>query len=216
LLLEIEAPMIAELCSHVGANWEAVSEALKYDSRIGTYLKPGLGIGGGHLERDLNTIQVLSRKHGFNSDIIGASISSSKYMQYWALRKLENYFGDSTGLNIAVWGLSYKEDTDSIKDSPAILTIDSLENCKIWAHDPQVNITRKNLTMVKDPLDVLTPADALTPADVLLIMTPHEEYSKIKPEDIVTKLGPGAIIIDPYSVLDPVFKEMSYTYYTLG
>ncbi len=186
---------MAELCGSIGASWEAVSEALKLDNRIGTYLKPGLGIGGGHLERDLNTIQVLSRKHGFNSDIIGASISSSKYMQYSVLRELENYCGDTTGLNIAIWGLSYKENTDSIKDSPAILTIDALENCKIWAHDPQVSITRENLTMVKNPLD------ALLNVDVLLIMTPHDIYKKLKDNTDDWEDEYIGIIIDPYHVL---------------
>ena len=182
---------MAELCGYVGASWEAVSEALKLDTRIGTYLKPGLGIGGGHLGRDLNTIEFLSRKHGFNSDIIGASISSSKYMQYSVLRELKNHFG-YMGLNIAIWGLSYKENTDSIKDSPAILTIDILENYEIFAHDPRVSITRKNLVMVKDPLDALQTADAL------LIMTNHEEYKKFKRKEITEKVK---FIIDPYHVL---------------
>ncbi len=188
---------MAELCGHVGASWEAVSEALKLDKRIGTYLKPGLGLGGGHLERDLNTIQVLSRKHGFNSDIIGASISSSKYMQYSVFRELEKHFLlEHKWLNIAIWGLSYKEDTDSIKDSPAILTIDVLENCKIRAHDPRVSITRKNLTMVKDPLDALQTADAL------LIMTPHKEYKEFSRVRVYRRRAELSIIIDPYHVLD--------------
>ena len=186
---------MAELCDHYNANWSRIADCLKYDLRVGTYTKPGLGIGGGHLERDLNTIQVLSRKHGFNSDIIGASISSSKYMQYSVLRELENNFGSTEFLHIAIWGLSYKEDTNSIKDSPAITTIDALDKCKVWAHDPQVSITRENLTMVKDPLDALPSADAL------LIMTPHEEYKKFKRREIIIRLNAEGIIIDPYYIL---------------
>ena len=188
---------MSELCNSFNADWSRVIQGLKCDTRFGGnhYFKPGLGIGGGHLERDLNTIQVLSRKHGFNSDIIGASISNSKYMQYSVLRKLKSHFKDATFLNIAIWGLSYKENTDSIKDSPAILTIDSLENYEIFAHDPRVSITRKNLVMVKDPLDALQTADAL------LIMTPHDMYKEFKRKEIIDRLYPGGIIIDPYYTL---------------
>jgi UDPglucose 6-dehydrogenase len=202
---------LAELCNHVGAEWECVEAALRYDSRIGTYTKPGLGIGGGHMERDLNTIEMLSRKHGFHSDIIGASISSSRYMQYWALRKVREYLPEDKPYEIAVWGLSYKENTDSIKDSAAIATIDALPHCKFLVHDPKVSLRRDNLLTVGNPLEAI---DEET--DALLIMTPHDEYKKIKQVDIVDSLSARKLIIDPYSILGPAFKKMSYTYCTLG
>lgn len=198
---------MAELCSHVGAEWESVREALKYDKRIGSYLKPGLGIGGGHMERDLNTIELLSNKHGFDASIVRASLVSSHIMQQWVIRRLN--FDDISNYNIAIWGLSYKEGTDSIKDSAAIHIINNFPNCTFKAHDPHVRYDR--IERVKDPLDAIG-ADM----DALLIMTPHEEYKKIDSASIINRLSSNTIILDPYSVLDGSFRDMRYSYYAIG
>jgi UDPglucose 6-dehydrogenase len=196
---------MAELCTTMGANWDWVAECLAYDKRIGSYTRSGLGIGGGHMTRDLATIEALSRKNGFNADIITSAIYSSKHMHYWALRQLKKWFGPNPeDLEIAIWGLSYKPNTDSIKDSPAIITINELPACKFLAHDPQVNYTKtKFIVTVDDPLDAI---DEHTSA--LLIMTEHDEYKKISAAEIKGRM-PNALILDPYKVLPDTLDRIT-------
>lgn len=189
---------MAELCHNYNADWSKITRCLEVDRRIGLYTQPGLGIGGGHIMRDLNTIETLSRKHGFDSSIVSSAIYSSKYMNFWVLRQLEKWFGPNPeGLEIAVWGLSYKENTDSIVESPAIMTIDALPKCKFLVHDPQASYNKRDFVLtVDDPLKAI---DKHT--DALLVMTPHNEYREIKSKDILDAVRPLITIIDPYNIL---------------
>jgi UDP-N-acetyl-D-mannosaminuronate dehydrogenase len=129
-------------------------------------------------------------------------------MSYWAVRQIKKC-GNKSPSRIQVLGLSYKQNTDSIKDSAAILTINEFPNFPIFAHDPFVNYSK--VTMIQNPLDGLELANALW------ILTPHDEYRKIKSKDIVEKMAARTSIIDPYGVLDKeFFKDTSYNYYTIG
>jgi len=207
---------MAELCSHVGADWKNIRPLLERDKRIGSYTKPGLGIGGGHIERDLNTIVSLSDTHGFNSDIIKSSLSNSHYMRNWALRILKNtLLVHDSDPQIALWGLTYKTGTNSTKDSPGALIADELEFHILNKHDPLIENTK-----FENPLDCLRNGSPRNPkASGLLIMTPHEEYKNIDPMDIIELMELPCWIIDPYRVLDRnVFTNISkdFNYYTLG
>ena len=115
--------------------------------------------------------------------------------------------------SIAVWGLAYKENTHSIKNSPSMATIAQLKGIKVRAHDPSVSddaIKHLGIERVGDPLA------AARGADGLLILTPWAEYRAIRPEDIAGALS-GRIVVDPYSILDPIgMKRSQLTHYTLG
>lgn len=191
------ANTMSELCEHIGADWSQIAPALKLDERIGpsSYLSPGLGIAGGNLERDLATVVRLGAVHGTDTGVVAAQITNSSLRKMWAAETIKRL-----GLHkarIGVWGLAYKEDTHSVKNSPAIATLSALPDASIIAHDPAVvsNDVELPLTRVKEPLD------ALVDADVLLILTPWSEYRQQDTEQIAALMA-GKIVIDPYSVLD--------------
>ncbi|MFM8453500.1 MAG: hypothetical protein ACKOAD_00670, partial [Gammaproteobacteria bacterium] len=130
---------LAEASRAIGANWNDIASALKLDPRIGekAYLKPGLGISGGNLERDLISLIKLSKTNDFNEKLIQSLIETSNYHSKWILKELENkIFKFLSKPKISILGLTYKEGTASIKNSPSIKIINSLSNYDLFYYDP--------------------------------------------------------------------------------
>jgi UDPglucose 6-dehydrogenase len=208
--------MLAEICEAIGADWEEIAPALRLDRRIGphAYLKPGLGIAGGNLERDLVTVQSLAAGHGTEAGIVSAWQRNSAHRRGWAIRQLERALPDKkTGAVLAVWGLAYKVDTHSTKNSPSLELIHALREHRIHAHDPVAQIDAAefpHVTIFSSPLAAAEGADAL------LVMTPWSSYGSL-PLPELKKLLRGRIIIDPYGILDErECRNLGFEYHRLG
>jgi UDPglucose 6-dehydrogenase len=192
---------LAELCEAIGADWSEIAPALRLDRRIGphAYLKPGLGIAGGNLERDLVTVKGLASEHDTEAGIVDAWQRNSAHAKFWAVRVLERELlhGNPTA-RIAVWGLAYKQDTHSIRNSASIELIRTLTGCELHAYDPVATVGGApfpNLTVHATALDALDGADAL------VIMTPWREFSKLAPAEIAKRLK-GKLVLDPHGVME--------------
>jgi UDPglucose 6-dehydrogenase len=210
------ANMLAELCESIGADWSEIVPALKLDRRIGqfAYLAPGLGIAGGNLERDLATVRRLAAANGADADLVEAWLRISRRRRDWAAKAIQCALLDrNPGATIAVWGLAYKENTHSIKNSASVATIAQLTGAQIRVHDPAVAVNlvaRPNVTGFADPLRAVHGADAL------MILTPWPQYRQVAPAEIAQALS-GKIVVDPYAVLDAAAAaEAGLAYYTLG
>jgi UDPglucose 6-dehydrogenase len=206
------ANMLAELCESIGADWSEIVPALKLDCRIGqfAYLAPGLGIAGGNLERDLATV----RRLGADVGLVEAWLRISRRRRDWAATTIQRALLDrKPGATVAVWGLAYKENTHSIKNSASVATIAQLNGAQFRVHDPAVAIhliARPNVTGFEDPLRAVQGADAL------MILTPWPQYRQVAPAEIAQALS-GTIVVDPYAVLDAAAAaEAGLVYYTLG
>lgn len=210
------ANTMAELCERVGADWHEIVPALKLDRRIGqySYLAPGLGIAGGNLERDLATVIGLARKHHTDHGIVEAWLANSRHARDWALRTVCRRVLDvKTNPLIAVWGLAYKEDTNSVKNSPSLATIGQMPNTRLRLHDPIVPASAANHPRATPASG---PIDALAGADALMILTPWKQYREIAPTTVADALS-GAVVIDPYRVLEPTAAVAAgLDHYTLG
>ena len=210
------ANTISELCEKIGANWSQIAPALKLDKRIGnfSYLNPGLGIGGGNLQRDLITYKNLGVKFNSNTQIIDAFLDNSNHRREWVLDtlKIEKKLDLNTS-SIAILGLSYKKNTISIKNSPSIYLINSLGSRKIHVYDPvvkQEHYNNKNIKFFNSALD------ACDGCEVLIIMTPWEEFVSIDINKLKLLLK-GDLIIDPYKALSKnLFLNSGFRYKTLG
>jgi UDPglucose 6-dehydrogenase len=210
------ANTLAELCEAIGADWAEIVPALKLDRRIGefSYLKPGLGIGGGNLERDLATVGRLAAANGTDASVVAAWVQNSRHRRDWAARTIRSVLLDrKPDATVAVWGLAYKENTHSVKNSPSLATISRLNGVRVQAHDPVVPasaVAAPNVEGFADPLAAAKGADAL------MILTPWPDYSRITPAEIAKALS-GKIVLDPYSVLDAgAAGRAGLAYYTLG
>ena len=192
---------LAELCERIGADWSEIAPALKLDRRIGphAYLAPGLGIAGGNLERDLATVQRLSQVHGTEAGLIAAWLHHSRYRRDWPLRQLHaRVLSEITDPLIGILGVTYKENTRSIMNSPAVALIKELTGCRLIVFDPAVRASAQwhpRMTLAEDALAVCAGADAL------VIMTPWPQFRAIEPADISSRLR-GRVVVDPFSVLD--------------
>jgi UDPglucose 6-dehydrogenase len=210
------ANTLAELCEKVGAAWPEIVPALKLDRRIGphSYLAPGLGIAGGNLERDLATVDRLAAERGTDAQIIRAFVANSRHRRDWAARTIRSALLDAEpDAVVAVWGLAYKENTRSVKNSPSLATIAQLKSGRLRLHDPLVPASEARHPGAEGFAD---PLEAVRGAEALMILTPWPQYRQIAPAEIARSMQ-GRIVLDPYAVLDFNAAEAAgLRYYTLG
>ena len=209
------ANILAEICENIGADWSEIVPALRLDKRIGqfSYLKPGLGIAGGNLERDLTTVLKFSKKHQTDGRVVSAWLNNSKHRKDWAWKILnELVLKKHKQPKIAILGLTYKENTHSLKNSPSIALITKIQGHTIKAYDPAAGDNEANESITRVPSAI----SALEKAEVLLVMTPWPEFVSIKSEDIEKSMK-GRIVIDPYGILNgSELVDKGFTYAMLG
>jgi len=207
------ANMLADIAEKIGANWSDIVPALQLDHRIGehAYIKPGLGISGGNLERDMMTTLALAKNNNTEKTPVEAYISSSARRRNWVYALLQDkLFSRYDNPIVAIWGVAYKVDTNSTKNSPAIALLEKIADKYIKWHDPLV-------TELPIPCGKRygSPVAALLGADVLIIMTPWPEYSEIEPA-IINRALAGKIILDPFGILPTDKLDISIDYMRLG
>jgi UDPglucose 6-dehydrogenase len=192
---------VAELCERIGADWSEIAPALRLDRRIGphAYLQPGLGLAGGNLERDLATTQHLAAAHQTDFRLIEAWQQNSARRKAWAREVLQQeLLGKNPRARVAVWGLAYKAETHSTKNSAALELLASVPACEFHVYDPAVVLSAAQSAGVTTHPSALA---ALAQADALVVMTPWKEFSAIIPADIRARLK-GTLVIDPFGALD--------------
>ncbi len=210
------ANTLSELCEGIGAVWGEIAPALKLDRRIGqyAYLSPGLGIAGGNLERDLATVIRMSDEVGSDASVVRAWVANSRHRRDWATRTIQRVLLDKhPDATVAVWGLAYKENTHSVKNSPSLATIAQLQGARLVLHDPVVPASAAGHARAVGAAD---PMAAVAGADALMILTPWPQYKGLAPAAIAKAMR-GRIVLDPYGVLDGrAAREAGLAYHTLG
>lgn len=207
---------LAELCERLGAVWSEIEPALRLDKRIGqfAYLKPGLGVGGGNLERDLATVTALARTHRTDHGIVDAWFANSKRRAEWVQQILAEYvFPRLAAPKIAVWGFAYKAGTNSTKNSPALPLLRSLAEYDVTVFDPEAVLPADLASRVTK---IPSPLECCRAADVLIIMTAWPVFSSIAVDALQTQMK-GDTIIDPYGVLGAAeCAAARFRYFALG
>lgn len=206
---------LAEICETIGADWLEIAPALRLDARIGprAYLAPGLGISGGNLERDLATVSALSRANGTESGTVDAWRVNSAWRKDWLFRCFESAMaGREEDLRVAVLGMAYKENTDSIKNSPSIAFLRQLGGWRVRAHDPVVPAGA-----APEGVEVAeTALEACDGADVLVIATPWPEYADLDLAEIAARMS-GRVLVDPYGIHESQKPQsLGFEWYRLG
>lgn len=205
---------LAEICEGIGADWSEIIPTLKLDKRIGphAYLQPGLGIAGGNIERDLVSVKNLAAQVGAEDCVPHAYLQQSRYRKEWALRTLHRQvLSCCKNPTVAVWGLAYKPDTHSIKNSPSVFLLEALKGVHVRLYDPQAVLGEG----FPDVIAVRSALEACQGADALVIMTAWGEFSKISPAAVKEVLR-GTTIIDPWAVWNAESLPRDIHYSTLG
>ena len=207
---------ISEICENTDARWDEIIPVLKNDKRIGkfAYLNPGLGISGGNIERDIINLKKTSNKINLDNQLFNSIIKISNKRKNWAFNKFKKISVD-LGKNekLCILGLSYKPNTNSIKNSPAIKLLKKLSNYKfkISVYDPKVTFfgnKNKRIYLEKN-ID-----NAISGSRVVFIMTAWKQFNTIKVLKKVRKRN--LHIIDPFGTLKKFFKASNKNYYSLG
>lgn len=168
---------LANLCEKVGADVETVRVGMGSDNRIGKrFLFPGIGYGGSCFPKDVQALVQTATQHGYQFDILQSVIKKNDEQKFILAHKINDYFkGDLNGKKIAVWGLSFKPNTDDIREAPALYIIPELvkAGAEVVCYDPEGMANTKEyfagehpemmskIHFAEEAYDMLQNADAL-------------------------------------------------------
>jgi UDPglucose 6-dehydrogenase len=161
-------------------------------------LKPGLGISGGNLERDLATVLSIGENTHSDVGVVSAWVANSNHRKDWTWRTLyKTVLAYQPEAEIALLGLAYKEDTNSTKNSPALALLSHLDPHTVTVYDPVVSFIteRPNHKVAKSA------AEAINGVDVVCILTPWSEFKSLIPAKMIQAMR-GRWLIDPFCVID--------------
>lgn len=207
--------ILSELCERNNANWRDVIPAIKLDKRIGkfSYINPGLGISGGNIERDIVTTIKLSKKKTPSNILLKSLIQNSKYMKDWVYRliKKKRLLSLNKKSSIGIIGAAYKENTNSIKNSPFLELVKKINKInKIFIFEPMIKINLKE----KNVIQIHNLSEFFLKNKVIVLLRP---FNNVKIFEPYLKTIKKKIVIDPYGVLKEKFKDTDIKkYYTLG
>jgi UDPglucose 6-dehydrogenase len=208
---------LASICEQVGADAAEVSRGLKSERRIGprAYLSPGEAFAGGTLARDIGFLRELAAENDLPAHLFNGVAEGNAAHKRWTQRKLLELLGagdDSLqNVTVAVWGLTYKPHTDTLRRSSAVELCHWLlsQGAEVRAHDPALSAHPReldeNVTLCDSPLVAVEGADAL------VLCTPWPEYRDISPERLLSAMA-APTVIDPTALLasalaaHPVFR----------
>ncbi len=210
---------MALLCEKVGANIDNVRRGIGSDSRIGpAFLFPGPGYGGSCFPKDVKALLRSADEHHVALRVISAVETANDYQKGAMFLRLKQALGDNLkGSRIALWGLSFKPQTDDLRESPSLNLIASLleAGASVIAHDP-VAMPRAREQL--DPRVTLAPTsfDAIEGADALAIATDWNEYRHPNFERMRNALA-QPIVVDGRNLYDPAkMTSLGFNYFSIG
>jgi UDPglucose 6-dehydrogenase len=212
---------LAMICERVGADAKEVERGLKSDSRIGqkAYLSPGGPFAGGTLARDVQFLTELAESRDLPAHLFPAIKASNEAHRGWALRRIDSYLralqGDAAPV-VAVWGLTYKPGTDTLRRSSSIELCRAIASrgVRVQAHDPAVKRLPSELSA--DIVLCTTPEAALEGASILVVATEWPVFRTI-PADALRAHMRAPVVIDASRFTAKSFAEQpGVTYISVG
>ena len=209
---------IANLCERVGADVNIVRRGVGTDSRIGSkYIYPGCGYGGTCFPKDIKDLIKIAERHDFSMDVLRAVDDVNTKQKHLLFQKLSRFYGgDLKGKTVALWGLSFKPETDDMREAPSIVTLDQLMDagCNVRVYDPvAMNECRTRWNSVYCAMDMY---DAVNGADALLLLTEWRQFRLPNWERVKANLK-TPLVIDGRNIYNPkVMGEMGFNYYCIG
>ena len=214
---------IANICDHVGADIHDVRIGIGSDHRIGYhFIYPGVGYGGSCFPKDVRALINTAQENGYSPALLSAVNEVNIKQKKVLSEKIKSYFEDQGGVagkTLALWGISFKANTDDIRESPAVDIINALtdQGMKIRAYDPEAGPRARtelgdiaNFTILDDQYDVLNGADALA------VATDWNQFRN--PDFVKIKHSLSApLIFDGRNLYQPDFvASQGFAYFCIG
>jgi UDPglucose 6-dehydrogenase len=208
---------ISNLCEKVGADVHMVAKGMGLDQRINPkFLHPGPGYGGSCLPKDTKALSKMAEENGVELGIVDAAIRANKRQCDSMTKKIRDAMGSLNGKTIAILGLSFKPNTDDIRDAPSINIMKQLleKNVRIRAYDPvSMKGTQSifpDITYCKDPYD------AVKDANGLVIVTEWNQFRNLE-LDRLKRLLKEPYFFDLRNIYEPQkLRDKGFKYYCVG
>ena len=210
---------IAHMCDSVGADVHDIRVGIGSDRRIGSsFLFPGAGFGGSCFPKDIRALQKTAIENGVELRVLKAVTDVNRDQKKLLVGKVASYFGDDLrGFTIGVWGISFKPNTDDIREAPALTIIRGLleRGAAIAVYDPQA---MENASEVLGDSVRFTSSvyDAVTGADALVLVT---EWTEFREPDFprMAEIMKQPVIFDGRNVFNPgKLRKLGFTYFGIG
>ncbi|MBD2355667.1 UDP-glucose/GDP-mannose dehydrogenase family protein [Tolypothrix sp. FACHB-123] len=195
---------VANICDRVGADVTQVAKGIGLDSRIGNkFLQAGIGWGGSCFPKDVSALIHTADDYGYEAQLLKSAVTVNERQRLIALEKLQQVLKILKGKTVGLLGLTFKPDTDDLRDAPALNLIEQLNRlgAKVKAYDPIVSQTglRHGLSGVLVETDAQRLADG---CDALVLVTEWQQFSTLDYAKMATLMN-NPVIIDGRNFLDP-------------
>ncbi len=209
---------VSDICDMVGADISEVARGIGLDRRIGKeFLNAGIGFGGSCFPKDLSAFVRIAEKVGYDFGMLKEVQKVNEYQKRLLIKKIEGLLWNLSKKTIGILGLSFKPDTDDLRQAPSLDIIDMLESegAKIKVYDPEAmpkasKILKKSIEFCKDPYDVAKSSDCL------VIVTEWNEFKELDLKKI-KKLMRQPVIVDGRNIYEPAeIKKLGFRYAGMG
>lgn len=212
---------MAKVCDEVGADIEKVRLGIGTDSRIGmSFLYPGIGYGGSCFPKDVQAMIKTAKELGIKTNLLNSvEIVNEHQKKILVDMLIERYGGDLSRLTFSVWGLSFKPQTDDMREAPSVTIIKALveKGAKIHAHDPvAIGMARKIFRNLSSITFFNNQYDALQGSDALLLIT---EWNNYRRPDLakMKQLMKQPVIFDGRNQYEPkTIMSAGFEYHCIG
>ncbi len=210
---------IANLCELVGADVNMVRSGIGSDTRIGRkFLFPGCGYGGSCFPKDVKALIKTAEQHGYRMRVLNAVEEVNELQKNILFEKLVKQFGGLLeGKTVALWGLSFKPETDDMREAPSLVIIRKLldSRCKVRVYDPAAmeECRRRVGDVVYYATDMY---DTVLDADALLLVTEWKEF-RLPSWGVVKKTMKQHVVLDGRNIYDKKeMEEAGFIYHCIG
>jgi UDPglucose 6-dehydrogenase len=210
---------IANLCETVGADVNMVKKGIGADTRIGSkFLYPGCGYGGSCFPKDVKALIKTAQEHNYEMQLLQAVEAVNEKQKYILFEKLEKHFnGNLAGKVISLWGLSFKPETDDIREAPSLVLIKEIlaAGAHVKAYDPVAmeetgKVFGDTITYARDIYDAAVDADAI------MLVTEWKEF-RLPSWTALRKLVKEPVLLDGRNIYEKSdLEENGFTYYCIG
>ena len=209
---------VANICDRVGADINEVARGIGLDSRIGSkFLQAGIGWGGSCFGKDVSALIYTAEDYGYSTEILKACVRVNELQRTLVVEKLQQALKILKGKTIGLLGMTFKPDTDDMRDAPALTLIDQLSRlgARVKAYDPLVSQSglRQGFSNVIVETDLERLADG---CDAVVLVTDWKEFLAIDYAKMLT-LMVNPVIVDARNFLDgKALQELGYKYIGIG
>jgi UDPglucose 6-dehydrogenase len=210
---------IANLCEIVGADVNRVRKGIGSDGRIGNkFIYPGIGYGGSCFPKDVKALIRTAKEYGYELKVLKAVEAVNQEQKTILFRKINKYFeGDLQDKTIGIWGLSFKPETDDMREAPSLEIISSLieAGAKVKVYDP-VAISEAKHHFGESVIYCSNQYEVLDNSDCLAVLTEWSEF-RIPNFNMISKLLNFPVVFDGRNIYDiEEMKRMGIEYFCIG